>query len=97
MNDVIEKQDASEVVTNETIETEQKEQKEQTPSYTDAVNELRQQFEKRVSDMQADFNAKLHEREMLINQLLNEEKTDTIDTNSDLISRIDERRKRSKF
>ena len=68
------------------------------PSYTEAVNELREQFNKRVSDMQADFNAKLHEREALINQLLNEVKTEPVsETNSDLISRIDERRKRSKF
>ena len=92
MDETTEKTDNSEVMPTETKETEQ------VPSYTEAVNELREQFEKRVSDMQKDFNAKLHERELLINQLLNEEKKDNVnEVNNDLISRINERRKRSKF
>ena len=68
------------------------------PSYTESLNELRSSFEKKLESMKADYDAKLKERDNIINQLLTEEKTEIDDVpDTTIIDRINERRKRSKF
>ena len=86
-----ENEEIKEVVSSEVSE-------EHEPSYAGAINELRKEFETKLSDAKREFDKQLKERESIINQLLTETKTnDEHEPDTTIIDRINERRMRSKF
>lgn len=85
----------------ETIETETPaNEPAPAPSYSDNLNEIKNNYEKKIADIKTEYEGKLKERDNIISQLLSEEKTDAeiaAEERINIVDRINERRMRSKF
>lgn len=70
------------------------------PSYSDNLNEIKSNYERKIAEVKTEYENKLKERDNIISQLLSEEKTDAeiaAEETINILDRINERRMRSKF
>ena len=70
------------------------------PSYSDNLNEIKTNYERKIAEVKTEYEGKLKERDNIISQLLSEEKTDAeiaAEETTNILDRINERRMRSKF